>query len=669
MPSAEVLLEHAEFLRRLARGILHDADAADDVAQDAMVAALDDRPKNLRAWLGKVARHLALSRRRAEARRDRREHEAARPEALPSAAEGVARLELQRRVVDAVLALDEPYRSVVVHRFFYDLGPVEIATRLQVPVETVRTRLRRALDRLRSRLDESHGRQVWSVALLAIAAPRKLPLGGILAMSAKTKLVAASVLVLACAGIGVSVISRRDSPAPRAPAREEARVEPEIAAPPPVVALPAPVDFATIDRDRDVHGVVVDAEGNPVAGADVRVVRYPAMGMAAMLAQAEAEEGPGTRTASDGSFALRVERGEEVDLRVKADGFVALQRRWCPAGGMVRVVMRKGVTVRVRAVGPDGMGLPGVHVGVFKGGPDPEMEAAGLYVFLEGTTDEQGTCVVQDLLPGHRKMVYGWHPDLHIPKPVPVQLPETGEVEAQLTAVRARDVAGRVTDAATMEPVTGAIVVPYPMPMPLLKGVTTSAAGTFRYPSWSSEGVGENLYVHAEGYATARETVGDRTQVDFALQRGSTVMGIVRDVRGNPVADAYVAAEGRGPENRPESFAYARSDARGLFELRSLRSDLSQTLIVMKPGFARFATGLHEVQLVSSVDHMPVLEVVLPDARRLEGRVLGPDGEPFEGAEVELNTTPRTMHKYERHTDDLGRFRFADLPSGAMGSS
>ncbi|HLF95376.1 MAG TPA: sigma factor, partial [Planctomycetota bacterium] len=52
MPSAEVLLEHAAFLRRLARGILHDADAADDVAQDAIVAALGERPKNLRAWLG-----------------------------------------------------------------------------------------------------------------------------------------------------------------------------------------------------------------------------------------------------------------------------------------------------------------------------------------------------------------------------------------------------------------------------------------------------------------------------------------------------------------------------------------------------------------------------------------------------------------------------------------
>jgi len=330
MPSADVLLEHREFLRRLARGILHDADAADDVAQDAIVAALGERPRNLRGWLGKVARHLALSRRRAEARRDLRERAAARPEALPSAAEGVARLEIQRKVVDAVLALDEPYRSVVVHRFFFDLAPGEIAKRLQVPVETVRTRLRRALEQLRARLDASHGRQAWSVALLALAVPRKTPLGGIVAMSVKSKLALTAVLALACVALGVSVLSHRDAVSPRAPLKEEAKqpVGPEAITPPPVSSpVPPPVDFAAIDRDRDVHGVVVDAEGKPVVGADVRVIRYPAMGVAVGLAQVETREGPGTRTASDGSFALRVERGEEVDLRIDAKGFVPLQRR------------------------------------------------------------------------------------------------------------------------------------------------------------------------------------------------------------------------------------------------------------------------------------------------------------------------------------------------------
>ena len=52
----------------------------------------------------------------------------------------MARLELQRNVVEAVLALDEPYRGVIVHRYFDGLSIKAIARRLGVPVETVRTR-------------------------------------------------------------------------------------------------------------------------------------------------------------------------------------------------------------------------------------------------------------------------------------------------------------------------------------------------------------------------------------------------------------------------------------------------------------------------------------------------------------------------------------------------
>jgi RNA polymerase sigma-70 factor (ECF subfamily) len=639
MPSADVLLEHAEFLRRLARGILHDADAADDVAQDAVVAALGDRPKNLRAWLGKVARHLALSRRRAEARRDARERAAAKPERLPSAAEGVARLELQRQVVDAVLALDEPYRSVVVHRFFYDLGPTEIAKQLVVPVGTVRTRLRRALEKLRARLDASHGRRSWSVALLAIAAPRKLRLGGILAMSAKTKLGAASVLLLACAVVGVSMLPRREAVPPRAPAqRHEARVEPEAVAPP---APPAPpVDFATIDRDRDVHGVVVDPAGNPVAGADVRVVRYPAMGQG-MLAQLETEEGPGTRTASDGSFALRAERGEEVDLRVKAVGFVELQRRWCPAGGKVRIVMRKGVSLRVRAAGPDGQPVAGVHVIAFKG-KEPSIEAAGIYLYLQGSTDEQGVCVLKDLLPSREIQLMAWHPDFELPKPASAKLPETGEVEVQLLAERGRDVTGRVTDAATGGPVADAVVNAYPVVVPFVNSVRTDADGRYRYGAWGGERM---IYVHASGYAAARESVGDRAEVDFALRKGGTLKGVVRDARGSPLEHAFVGISTPDKSEIHETW----SDAQGRFELRDLGANV-YVLVAAKPGFAPTSRSVEA----------PEIEIVLADARRLEGRVVGFEGEPLGGVLIEA--VPASPLKCERHTDDLGRFRFTDLP-------
>ena len=92
----------------------------------------------------------------------------------------VARLETQRRVVDAVMALDEPYRTVVVYRYFDDLPPKEIAARLGVPVGTVKTRLKRAL-KMRSPMPNSSTRTPASLAVTKCPSswrttrPRRMP--------------------------------------------------------------------------------------------------------------------------------------------------------------------------------------------------------------------------------------------------------------------------------------------------------------------------------------------------------------------------------------------------------------------------------------------------------------------------------------------------------------
>jgi RNA polymerase sigma-70 factor (ECF subfamily) len=59
---------------------------------------------------------------------------------------------VQRAVVDAVLALPEPCRVAVLLRFFDELPPREIAERVGAPVETVRTRIKRGIELLRTRL-------------------------------------------------------------------------------------------------------------------------------------------------------------------------------------------------------------------------------------------------------------------------------------------------------------------------------------------------------------------------------------------------------------------------------------------------------------------------------------------------------------------------------------
>src|SRR5688572_15101425 len=130
-PTVEELLAHAGWMRSLARGIVGDPELAEDVVQDAWVAALDRppaprSPAGLRAWLARVVANLARSRRRREGARGAVERQAARAEAVAGELDAVARLELQRELADALLELHEPYRSAVIWRHLDGLGAEEI---------------------------------------------------------------------------------------------------------------------------------------------------------------------------------------------------------------------------------------------------------------------------------------------------------------------------------------------------------------------------------------------------------------------------------------------------------------------------------------------------------------------------------------------------------------
>jgi len=170
------LVAHHAWMRRIARSLVFDDSEADDVVQEAWLKAAEkppEKPGALRAWLATVVRNAAKQLARGESRRDKRELAVARDEGLPSTAELVARAESRRILLDATLGLSEPGRSTVLLRFYEGLPPREIAKRQGVPVETVRSRVRRALAEMRTSLDRTHGgnRRAWAMALLPLAAP------------------------------------------------------------------------------------------------------------------------------------------------------------------------------------------------------------------------------------------------------------------------------------------------------------------------------------------------------------------------------------------------------------------------------------------------------------------------------------------------------------------
>ena len=151
-PSLDALLAHAPWVRNLARSLVVDQSAADDLVQDTWAAALQRPPDSgapLRGWLATVLRRQARQGRRQAARRQRREQRVARPEAEPPTSDIVERAALHGDIVQAVLALHEPYRTAILMRFFDGHPPREIASQQGVPVATVNSRLTRGLELLR----------------------------------------------------------------------------------------------------------------------------------------------------------------------------------------------------------------------------------------------------------------------------------------------------------------------------------------------------------------------------------------------------------------------------------------------------------------------------------------------------------------------------------------
>jgi RNA polymerase sigma-70 factor (ECF subfamily) len=152
----EALLAQSNWLRRLARGLVRDESAAEDLAQDTWVAALRARPADLRAWMSVVARNFARRSRRDEGLRSAHEARGARSEPVEGPDEIGARVELQRKLAEALLALEEPYRSALVLRYLDGLSTIQVAEKLGVSHDAARQRISRGLAKLRERLDREH---------------------------------------------------------------------------------------------------------------------------------------------------------------------------------------------------------------------------------------------------------------------------------------------------------------------------------------------------------------------------------------------------------------------------------------------------------------------------------------------------------------------------------
>ena len=140
---------------RAAYLVVHDRGAAEDIAQEAFLAAvraLDsfDRRRPFGPWLHRIVVNRAIDWTRARSlRREVGDDALETTESRPETAVG-----MPANVTAALASLPPDQRAVIVLRYLLEYTPGEIARMLELPRGTVNSRLRRGLDALQGRITE-----------------------------------------------------------------------------------------------------------------------------------------------------------------------------------------------------------------------------------------------------------------------------------------------------------------------------------------------------------------------------------------------------------------------------------------------------------------------------------------------------------------------------------
>lgn len=417
-PNYEELLKHASWLKNLALHLVKDAALADDIVQQTWVTAIEKPPRknaSTRHWLGRVLRNNIHNRYREESRRKRREARYASRSGDEFVDQVVERGELSAVLTQAVLRLNEPFRSTLLMRFHEDLSSKEIGRRLGIPAGTVRTRVNRGLGKLRQDLELLLGRdgEELNSMLLAFSSVT----GG--SFFSPAFLVAAALLV----GLGLTAwvfdgFTREPPLTTKGGAITEVKIETDAMEPALLLHEESP-SREEEDVASDIEGgaaviisgrCIAEETGEPLAGCELHFFGYEARSPSQFKQYPEwAWQNPeDIITGVDGRFEFRLGQPHELGLyilSIKKDGRLTRRADWTAPDNPLRdfdfgdINLQVGTILKGRVLSMDGRPLDDVRVHLDEVPGQILLNASRGAYSLGGRTDKEGNFDVGSALP------------------------------------------------------------------------------------------------------------------------------------------------------------------------------------------------------------------------------------------------------------------------------
>jgi RNA polymerase sigma-70 factor (ECF subfamily) len=554
-------------LYRLAHHLIGDRHTAEDLVQQTFVVAIEqaasfDRSRGVLPWLCGILTHRALHLRRQLRQRAARVP-LPQPDLVDPAHEAEAR-ETATRVAEAVRALPEPYRQVLLLHLVHELSGKDIAEALARPEATVRTQLARGLDKLRKVLPAGIGGSAFGcvppplglgavrAAVLERAAqtiPTTTTALGLWAGAVTGVLLMQKLMLLAVAAC-LALAAWHWWPAPPAPPMAVGQDPARAGVPSALQAAELPQPLPTGEETgREPAPPIVDAsttglevvvqwpDGAPAADIAVRCRPRPLEFEAWLRTARTGEDGKAKLVGlPPGPANVLTGRGIAADVDLLAGHQQSLT-----------ITLPRGVDVRGRVVDADERPVAGATIWLSVCDNSDDCEPVAV-------SDAQGSFTIRGAGPGGNLMAtsdgLGCAKVTRVKEEVVLTMrPAPGTLLGTVVDAAGQPVAdARVLLGVTMQAdgglhrrLLGEIQGQDLWPSRFLR---TDTEGRFR-----SEGLPAlpwPLWVGAPGFAPSWQTVhlaaGTPTEVSIRLTEGATLRGRITDAAGASVAGAQVAA-------------------------------------------------------------------------------------------------------------------------------